>query len=206
MGGEPRRRHRVSLGRDLEELMKITSTDIISGLKVRYKQPIWVTFPEMRCGTGYGKRSEQRIDLWAINTQPHQGCPRLAFEIKVDRQDFLNELKDPLKRRGALLLSNQFFFVTPRDLVKPGEIPLECGLLEMACSSERPEGGGWQNWGNVRSAVWMREVIDAPVRETVLPTWKFVASLARRIAREEDAQTCLSTSTPPTSPLSSAPC
>lgn len=168
--------------------MSITAADIRLGLETRYKKPIWVTFPELRAGTGYGKRSEQRIDLWAINTQPHQGCPRLAFEIKVSRADFQHELEDPLKRRGALLLSNQYFFVTPPGLVKPAQIPLECGLLEMSVGTKEPDGGSWRNWGTVRSSVWMREVVDAPVRESVLPTWKFVASLARRISREEELQ------------------
>jgi hypothetical protein len=163
----------------------MTSKDVLRAIRDKYRDP-WLVFPELRCGTGYGKRSEQRIDAWVIHPYPSSGCKRIAFEIKVDRQDFLNELKDPLKRRGAVLYSNQFYFITPPGLVRPEEVPIECGLMEVVdAGRKKPEGGGWFSAGVARSPFWFREVVDAPVRESILPTWKFVASLARRILREE---------------------
>ena len=160
---------------------------IRQALEVRYRLPLWASFRELRAGSGYGKRSEQRIDLWTINTQPHQHLKRIAFEIKVSRADFLHELEQPLKRRGALILSNQYYFVTPVGLVKPSELPIECGLIEIAETGfkKTPEGGGWFYYGFARSPWWYREVVDAPVRESVLPTWRFVASLARRMIKIE---------------------
>jgi hypothetical protein len=140
----------------------------------------------LRCGTGFGKRSEQRIDFYALHCFPSQHNRRVAYEIKVSRQDFLHELAEPMKRRGALILSNQYYFATPVDLVEPKEIPIECGLMEFASQSEKyPEGKGWRRAGSGRSTCWVREVVDAPVRESILPTWRFVASLARRLNREE---------------------
>jgi hypothetical protein len=164
----------------------VTSQQVIAALREKYPDP-WVFFKELRAGTGWGKRSEQRIDVWAIHPHPSRHVERIAFEIKVCRQDFLNELKDRLKRRGALLLSNRFYFVTPVGLVSPEEIPIECGLTEIAQGSknEKPAGEGWCRRNFARTVFWFRDVVDAPVRESVLPTWRFVASLARRIAREE---------------------
>lgn len=164
----------------------MTSQQVISALREKYPDP-WVFFKELRAGTGWGKRSEQRIDLWAIHPFPSRHVERIAFEVKVSRQDFLNELKDPLKRRGALLLSNRFYFVTPPGLARPEEIPIECGLIEVCPGkkNEKPVGEGWSRRNFARSIYWSREVVDAPVRESVLPTWRFVASLARRISREE---------------------
>ena len=168
----------------------LTAKHIIEALQDYYRPGVgWVTFTEFRCGTGFGKRSEQRMDLYAIHAYPSQQNKRMAFEVKVSRQDFLHELEDPLKRRGALLLSNQFYFVTPVGLVDAKEIPIECGLIEVSDrSKDKPEGSGWKKMGIGRLPHWMREVVDAPVRESILPTWKFVASLARRISRMEEAR------------------
>jgi hypothetical protein len=163
----------------------ITSKDIIKLLHMRHPRPAWAAFPELRCGTGFGKRSEQRIDFWAISCFPSEGFTRVAYEVKVSRQDFLNELKDPLKRRGALLVSNQFWFITPPGLVDAAEVPIECGLMEVTTTprrDERPEGSDWRatfcdGWQGIP---WTRVVVDAPVRTSILPTWKFLASVLRR--------------------------
>lgn len=176
----------------------MTACEIIKALESSYRKPSWVIFKELRCGTGFGKRSEQRIDFYALHCYPSQHNRRIAFEIKVSRQDFLHELESPLKRRGAILLSNQFYFVTPPGLVDAKEIPIECGLMEIAPQSDTPPdktkcGSFWRKANNVRFSYWVREVIDAPVRESILPTWKFVASLARRINREEELQAMTTT-------------
>lgn len=164
------------------------ASDILHALQRHHCLPDWVTVPELRAGSGYGKRSEQRIDLWVMNALPSQYLKRIAYEIKVDRQDFLHELADPLKRRGALLLSNQYYFIAPVGLIRTNEVPIECGLIEVVGPGVKPEGGGWKNWWIARSPYWARETIDAPVRESVLPTWRFVASLSRRLMRIAENQ------------------
>jgi hypothetical protein len=166
----------------------LTAKEVVSALRAHHPSPEWAVFTELRAGTGYGKRSEQRIDLWAIDCYPSKQCRRLAYEVKVSRQDFLNELKDPLKRRGALLLSNEFWFVGPEGFAKPEEIPIECGLLVIRRKVSDERGSWSQGWRPIRKSKYeCKSVIDAPVRESILPTWRFVASLARRIAREEKA-------------------
>lgn len=39
--------------------------------------------------------------------------------------------KDPDKRAAALACSNEFYFVAPKDLIQPEEVPAECGLIEV---------------------------------------------------------------------------
>lgn len=132
----------------------------------------WAFFPELRVGTGYGKDHEQRIDAWAINLYPSSGLNRISYEIKTSRADFLTEIKNPFKRRAAMRLSNEFYFVAPVGLITPEEVPEGAGLMEV-----RKMAAGW----------FTHVIVPAPFRESIMPTWKFVAALARRVAREEES-------------------
>jgi len=67
------------------------------------------------------------MDLW-----PSGKLSRYAFEIKVSRSDFLKELDQPDKRKWAMDISNEFWFVCAPDVAKNSEIPEGCGL--MVCS------------------------------------------------------------------------
>lgn len=138
----------------------------------RWNADKWAYFEELRVGTGYGRGVEQRIDAWAMHLWPSESMVRIAYEVKVSRADFLNELKNPLKRRKALLFSNMFFFVTPPGLVKPEEVPLECGLEEVHTSPGETEQR-------------LKIIVPAPWRDNPPPPWSLFAAVARRIAREE---------------------
>ena len=118
-----------------------------------------VFIPQFRIGTGYGKNNEQRLDAWSMELTDKM--VRRAFEVKVSRGDLLSELKNPRKRARALLVSNEFYFVTPPGLMKVEELPLDCGLIEIK------DGG-------------LLRTEPAPWRDTPPPTWRFVAALIRR--------------------------
>jgi hypothetical protein len=79
--------------------------------------------------------------------------------MKLTRSDFLKDVKQPLKQRGARLFSDQFFFVTPPGLLKPEEIPDWAGLLEPYADSF------FSNW-----ATWS-VVVPAPIRSKDAPSW-----------------------------------
>jgi len=123
----------------------------------------WAFIVELRTGTGYGHWSQKYIDLFAINCYPSKGNHKIAFEIKTSRSDFLNEMKKPLKRHPALMISNQFYFAAPKGMLKPDEIPQEAGLVEVGTEGE----------------VVIK--VAAPLREAYPPTWPLVASIARRV-------------------------
>src|SRR5579871_4994128 len=77
----------------------------------------WLFLRELRVGTGHRNNGAQRLDAFALNCLPHQAMKRVCYEVKTSRGDFLNEMKQPLKRRVGMRYSNEFYFVTPGGLV-----------------------------------------------------------------------------------------
>src|SRR5262244_2466712 len=77
----------------------------------------WLFLRELRVGTGRQNSGAQRLDAFALNTLPHMAMKRVCYEVKTSRTDFLSELKHPLKRRIGMRYSNEFYFVTPVELV-----------------------------------------------------------------------------------------
>ena len=65
------------------------------------------------------------IDFYVLNCWRSGNFASIAFEIKVYRNDFLKELKEPEKRAFGLSVSNEFYFVTPPGLAKLEENPLQ---------------------------------------------------------------------------------
>lgn len=85
------------------------------------------------CHRSYGWRAEReslfsrrRIDVLAIAQSAHEV---IGFEIKISRQDFKNELRDPDKREAVMRHCTQFYFVVPENLIHAREIPDGCGLV-----------------------------------------------------------------------------
>lgn len=139
----------------------------------------WELFTELRAGTGYGPVSygkskesvnnpEQRYDAWAINLYPSRGYERIAYEVKVSRADFLQEIKNPDKRQQALSVSNYYYFVTPVGLITLGELPEECGLIEV-----KEDGTS-----RIKKKALYRDIGEVPMG--------LIASIARRGSRAEN--------------------
>ncbi|EGW36480.1 hypothetical protein [Desulfosporosinus sp. OT] len=153
-------------------MKEMSAKTILKALRERHQEREWAFFRELRVGTGYrnvekGLNPEQRLDAWAINLYPSKNFLRIAYEIKVSRGDFLREINNPQKREQALQLSNQFYFAAPVGLIKPEEIPEEVGLIEV-----------FDEWQSMIK-------VSAPVREGGELPWQFLASIARRVQREE---------------------
>jgi len=144
-------------------LNKLDTKAVMARLEAMHDPTRWAFFDEMRIGTGYGKDSEQRMDGWAIHYFPSKRNVVRCYEIKVSRGDFKVEISKPKKRRAGLRLSNEFYFVTPKDLVKTEEVPVECGLMEV------------DEQNNIET------IIKAPYRETIPPTWLFLSAICRRL-------------------------
>ena len=155
----------------------MTTKDILAFLEDYYSDARqFAFFKELRIGTGYRKYNrksgiyeednpEQRIDAWIINCYESKKFEKIAFEIKVSRSDFLHEIKNPQKRKQAMKVCNLFYFVAPKGLIKVDEVPDDCGLIEIS------ESGRFN---------WTKKV---PWRDTEPPSWKFIASLARRVTK-----------------------
>jgi hypothetical protein len=149
----------------------------------------WLFFRELRVGTGRQNGGAQRVDAFALNTLPHTAMKRVCYEVKTSRGDFLAELKRPLKRRIGMRYSNEFYFVTPAELVRIAEIPAECGLIEAG----RAETAEWKQLiarhagffhydPDTRSYCMIR--VPAPWRDTPGPTWQLIAAMLRNQRRQ----------------------
>lgn len=145
----------------------ITAKEVIELLRKRHPQPEWVFFDELRCGSGYAKASQKRIDAWALNCYPSKNHIKIAYEVKVYRSDFLNEMKTPKKRKSAMNLANQFYYIAPVGVIKLEEIPNDCGYIEIDDKQK------------------LKVIKEAPIKEVKDPGWVFVSSLARRTAKSE---------------------
>jgi hypothetical protein len=149
---------------------ELTEAQITSVLQKEFSERTgWAFFSQLRGSTGYFY-NQQYLDGWAINLWPSRGTQIIAFEIKVYRSDLLKELKDSDKRVYAMNVSNQFYFVTPEGLMKKDEIPDDCGLMEVQ---------------NQNGYLTIRKIKKAPVRRLEMPSWWFVASIARLVYRGE---------------------
>jgi len=149
----------------------------------------WLFLRELRVGTGRRNGNAQRLDAFALNSLPHTGMKRVCYEIKTSRADFLGELKHPLKRRIGMRYSNEFYFVTPADLVDIREIPAECGLIEagfataLEWKSLNGRHAGFFHFDPLTQSYCVMRV-PAPWRDTPGPTWQLVAAMLRNQRRE----------------------
>lgn len=69
------------------------------------------------------------IDVAVFQMWTTKGLSRSAFEIKVSRPDFLNELGHPEKHQWCKECFHQFWFVAPRDVIQIEELPAGVGWM-----------------------------------------------------------------------------
>lgn len=101
--------------------------DLILRLRARYPASSYAFFEQVNTGTGAYSRGW--IDAVVVSLWPSNGLHRMAFEIKVSRSDFLNEMGKPEKNRAYRDKFHQFWYVAPKDVAKEEELPAGCGLL-----------------------------------------------------------------------------
>ena len=155
-----------------------TAKNIVEILRKQHPKVEWVFAAEVRLASGYSNTSyhlqghehsihgDQRIDVFAMHCWPSKKFKRVGYEIKISRNDFLNEIKKPDKRIATELFTNLAYFVAPAGLIKPDEIPDSWGLIEVS--------GDMTNI--VTDAVWRDVGRELPL--------SFVASLGRSLSYE----------------------
>ena len=115
--------------------------DLVELLAVRYPAPEWAFFPQARNSTGYVSRT---ADAVAMNLWPSRGMELHGFEVKVDRGDWLKELKSPEKATKIQQYCDRWWIVAPKEIVGPAELPSTWGLLlansgHLRCQVEAPK-------------------------------------------------------------------
>ena len=144
----------------------------------------WLFLRELRVSTGRRNGGGQRLDAFALNTLPHQAMKRICYEIKISRADFLCEMRQPMKRRIGMRYSNEFYFVTPANLLALAEVPVEAGLVEAGHAT--PEDwreivarqNGYFHY-DAASGAYCVITVPAPWRDPPGPTWQFTAAMLR---------------------------
>lgn len=141
-------------------------------LRSRYRGDGWIFFEELRLGTGSADRI---LDAFAMNIYRSKQLARVTFEVKVSRSDFLGETVDhPEKRAYGMNVSNQFYYVTPVNMVRVDEVPENCGLLEASLDGTKLR--------KKKAAVYREQPDGVPAM--------FVASLIADLTRAERQNPC----------------
>jgi hypothetical protein len=97
-------------------------------LKNRYAGPAYAFLPQVANGTGGAK--SRTADALVMSLWPSRGLDLIGFEIKVSRQDWLNELRRPEKAESIAKYCDQWYLVVAsEDIVQAGELPSAWGMM-----------------------------------------------------------------------------
>ncbi len=133
------------------EFKNVKANDILKLLLVKHSKDVCV--PECKTGSSWGtinceylkycrkfnrdiftnafySNSFGQIDLWVMR-RSWSNFATICYEIKVRRSDFLSDRKWP----GYWEYCNEFYFATPKGLLKEQEIrnlPPQAGLIEVS--------------------------------------------------------------------------
>lgn len=100
----------------------MTVAEIVEMLRARHptRHGEWVFLTEVRTGTGWDPGlGERYFDAFAMNLWPSKAFCRVGYEIKVQRSDWLRELRDPLKGVQGRLLCHQFWYALGPGVLEP---------------------------------------------------------------------------------------
>lgn len=134
---------------------------VLEHLRRRYLPPEHALFTEVGNATGFG--TTRHIDALVMGLWPSSGMLVEGIEIKVSRQDWLRELKQPAKAAEMACFCDKFWLcVSEARIVREGELPEGWGLLVV---TDEPIG--------VRVHVQAAERAASPLSRT------FIAAIAR---------------------------
>ncbi len=137
-----------------------TASEVLAALAARYPAPQFAFLPQVADSTGSVGRTADAI---AMSLWPSRGLELIGFEIKVNRADWLRELKQPEKAESILRFCDRWYIAIPHQgIVGPGELPPTWGLIETA-------GGR------------ARVTTEAPKLEASPLSRRFLAAVLRRV-------------------------
>lgn len=104
----------------------MTERKILELLRVRYEPAEWVILPNVQIRAG-----NRFVDALGVNLWSSRGFTIVGFEFKVNRSDWLRELKDAAKAEETSAYCDRWFVVAPRDVVHKDELPVGWGYIEV---------------------------------------------------------------------------
>lgn len=103
----------------------MTSDKIKKILLQKYSKKNYLCFTEMPTVTGHKKKNY--IDFYTIGVWKNDSI--VGYEIKISRQDFLQDVRDFKNKQGAALrATEQYYYICPWELIQPNEVPENVGL------------------------------------------------------------------------------
>lgn len=137
--------------------------DIRAALKRRFVQPSQAIVFEVAPSTGHG--ANRHVDAVMMDLYPSRGLALTAIEIKVDRGDFIKEVRQPEKSEAIAKFCDYFVIAAPQGMLKAHELPIAWGLYEIT-----PRGA-------LKETVKPRETPHQPVDRA------FLAAMLRAASR-----------------------
>ncbi len=133
----------------------MTAHECVHALRSRFSvKRGWILLEQVRDDSGFD--ASRQIDAIAMGVW--KSLPYiLALEVKVNRSDFLAELRMPEKRLTFDGMVSAFYYVSPVNVIKAGEVPDSCGWFEISekgRSTERVRAkkpGHWCHWLEIKT-------------------------------------------------------
>lgn len=105
---------------------KVTSRDVVESIRTSFGSDRgYVTIPEVQVG-----QSGRRCDVVALQMYRSRGIHLHGFEVKVDRRDWLRELKDAAKADELAQFCLYWTVVAPPGVIDVTEVPEPWGYSE----------------------------------------------------------------------------
>lgn len=147
-----------------------TAHDLRAALKRIHPGDEYVTLFEVPARTG--RAPEARADALVMSLWPSRGIELCGFEFKVDRGDWLAELKAPAKADIIGRHCDRWCVFASAGVVKAGEVPIGWGLWELQADGA------------------VRRTVQAPAREAEPLPREMLAALLRARAKLDGDDLC----------------
>jgi hypothetical protein len=135
-------------------------------LEQRYPTKEYTLLREVRNAAGFS--ASRSADGMVIGHWPSRGCEIEGLELKANRGDWINELRNPAKAEEIFKFCDKWWIVAEREnIVKIEEVPTPWGFME--CSNEK-----------------LKVIKQAPKLEPVSLTRGIVVSMIKRATAKMD--------------------
>ena len=136
--------------------------ELLTLLRTKYSAPAYAFLTNVANGTGIYRAGF--CDAVAMSLYPSSKLDLIGFELKIYRNDWLRELKNPRKAKRFIPNFDQWYLVvSDHKIVKQGELPADWGMLA-------PD-----KYGSLRIKQRAPQLNPQPI------TRQFLAALLRRV-------------------------
>lgn len=121
---------------------RYTSQEMMTLLENTFQAPEYAVFEQVANSTGFS--GTRYADAMVMGLWPSRGLTLIGIEIKVDRSDWLSELKNPKKADDMAKFCDGWAVVAPAGCVQEGELPDTWGLyvparVALSCKKAPPK-------------------------------------------------------------------